>query len=635
MPTEKKHPCSQCQSKFSRAFDLKRHESTHHQPNLPSPVYKCLVCGFSFLSRTVLLNHIDLVHDMSDFIVTNQAWARRVVIYTLLVSFRGTASALFDSVHTRCETFIKSLVMEYDSLKISTIIIAEANNLDQGEVSTIDFAARSQRFTISRGNIHLLHRLLRHSFRQLEVRIEDFVTSGSGWVIEILRYLQFEVFRHRSIPMRITEEREPVDDPDLDNPSPGTSGSPLPKSRDRDLDQPAQMTIGAPNSSNIGRNRFLIHTHNIDSRCFLYAVAAHWLIKKLSRKALTNSDNYQKFISENMNTIGLTFPLAYNQVSQFIMQNKHLDLVINAVALNSENCLYPLQSWGSGSNEVNILFYETSEILFHASYIININKFLRKYYTGSKKTEYGKESTCPKCFHPFYGEKILKFHLEHCLQEKSFVPKKILPKTGENIMQFKNYERTVKNPFTIYLDFETLQKKTKDCLCKGCKKTVDYCFCQSTTIAEADLIPKCFSLIVININFKVIYSKTYIGDDAAEVAVKTLMKLKPKLAPALLTKLTMEITEEEELLHKNAKKCYLCNCIFDDYSNGKVRDHNHFTGKYAGAAHNLCNLRKRRSGHFIPVYSHNMTGFDSTFLVKALHKHVVGENIRCIGGEHF
>eukprot|EP01044_Picomonas_judraskeda_P046439 COSAG03_NODE_25918_length_262_cov_1.276074_1_plen_80_part_00 len=46
----------------------------------------------------------------------------------------------------------------------------------------------------------------------------------------------------------------------------------------------------------------------------------------------------------------------------------------------------------------------------------------------------------------------------------------------------------------------------------------------------------------------------------------------------------------------------------------KVRDHDHLTGKYRGAAHNSCNLEegKKRTRHYtIPVFFHNLKGYDS------------------------
>ena len=59
----------------------------------------------------------------------------------------------------------------------------------------------------------------------------------------------------------------------------------------------------------------------------------------------------------------------------------------------------------------------------------------------------------------------------------------------------------------------------------------------------------------------------------------------------------------------------------------KVRDHCHFTGKYRGAAHNICNLRFKKP-KFTPVIFHNLSGYDSHLFVNNLGKSE--GNIKCI-----
>ena len=49
----------------------------------------------------------------------------------------------------------------------------------------------------------------------------------------------------------------------------------------------------------------------------------------------------------------------------------------------------------------------------------------------------------------------------------------------------------------------------------------------------------------------------------------------------------------------------------------KVRDHCHFTGKYRGAAHSICNLRYKVP-HEIPVQFYNGSGYDIHLIIKGL-----------------
>ena len=60
----------------------------------------------------------------------------------------------------------------------------------------------------------------------------------------------------------------------------------------------------------------------------------------------------------------------------------------------------------------------------------------------------------------------------------------------------------------------------------------------------------------------------------------------------------------------------------------KVRDHCHFIGKYRGAAHQKCNALFRKP-KFVPVFFHNLSGYDAHLFVKNLNS--MGEgNIDCI-----
>ena len=58
----------------------------------------------------------------------------------------------------------------------------------------------------------------------------------------------------------------------------------------------------------------------------------------------------------------------------------------------------------------------------------------------------------------------------------------------------------------------------------------------------------------------------------------------------------------------------------------KVRDHCHYTGKYRGAAYDICNLRYKIPKE-IPGVFHNGSTYDYHFIIKELE----GE-FECLGG---
>ena len=51
--------------------------------------------------------------------------------------------------------------------------------------------------------------------------------------------------------------------------------------------------------------------------------------------------------------------------------------------------------------------------------------------------------------------------------------------------------------------------------------------------------------------------------------------------------------------------------------NNKVRDHCHYTGKFRGAAHNICNFRYKIPKE-IPIVFHNGSTFGYHFIIKQL-----------------
>ena len=82
----------------------------------------------------------------------------------------------------------------------------------------------------------------------------------------------------------------------------------------------------------------------------------------------------------------------------------------------------------------------------------------------------------------------------------------------------------------------------------------------------------------------------------------------------------MIMTDEDKIDFNNARCCYLCNEPFnqDNKQLTKVRDHDHSTGCYRGAAHCKCNINYF-SNRYLPVVFHNLRGYDSHLIIKEVY----------------
>jgi hypothetical protein len=68
---------------------------------------------------------------------------------------------------------------------------------------------------------------------------------------------------------------------------------------------------------------------------------------------------------------------------------------------------------------------------------------------------------------------------------------------------------------------------------------------------------------------------------------------------------------------KKQTECAVCSEKLYGYGNERVRDHDHITGKYRGAAHRACNLTVGLP-KFAALFIHNMMNYDLHLLERAL-----------------
>jgi hypothetical protein len=581
MANPKKHQCPACPAAFTRSGDRNRHYQKMHLN--ASLVHQCTLCGGIFASSYYLKQH-HRTHQLtnSEFVILSKAFNKKCIIY------RKTYS---DKMNTLEEAFNQDVaemtkVLEYEiamknSLKASIIFHAEfLKPLDATGAENSDTYVICLRTTTH----HLCNKqevdiFLQDARRNAQLRIDDFVEQGSGWVLNEILATDIEI----------------------------GGCSPL---------------NGSCNLISIDKLAQLKRIPAIDKseQCFFQAIAFHYT-KTMNKKRL------DRFIQKHID-ITIPTPVKVSDLKKFERDNPNLNLKINVIYSEEDDDLYPIYVSKNvdAKNNINLLLFKTiiaGNIVSHYTYINNLSTILRKTYRGkvSGKKGYQKAVFCPNCLCKFGSQIALSNHTIDCMKNKP--QKTIIPEKGD-VIQFEKFNRKFKVPYFGVFDFEAKQGKPEN-KCDTCAKKEDM-ECRHKTIIQSIQEPITYSLIILDNNNKIILSSTYSGNDCVEHMMNVLLTVEEKLLSQLKTTIPMKkLTRKQKQEKETALICNICEKeLLDD----RVIDHDHITGFYLGITHAACNLN-RHVPKFIPIYCHNFEGYDSHFILQKMKK---DERIRKVHG---
>ena len=382
----------------------------------------------------------------------------------------------------------------------------------------------------------------------------------------------------------------------------------------------------------IKNKKACVNVQNNNQECFKYSILAALHYDEIK----FNPERPSKYIKwlNDLNFDGIDFPVDLKDIDKFENQNPYRINVLGYENFDKKNKeIYPLRISNKNCDEltINLLLIndENSEKKNnHYVWIKDLSRLLSKQISKHD----GKRFICIRCFNCFRLESAFKKHEEIC-KNIDFI-KTLVPKPG-TFIEFKNYKKMIKVPFVIYADFETINKKKYQCdYCSELfdKPKIEEHDCNkkneiNKTKKYQELIPCGFSFyvhsIVPEIKFPV---ELYRGPDAAKVFCKKIQEyMKDIYSLIKKTNKKMEITEKEQENFNLATECYICK---KELNNDKVRDHCHFTGKYRGPAHNNCNFNLKEKINFIPIFFHNLSGFDCHLFIRELSES--DGNIECL-----
>ena len=300
-------------------------------------------------------------------------------------------------------------------------------------------------------------------------------------------------------------------------------------------------------------------------------------------------------------------------MEKFESNNKSISLNILYVSHNIKKiyCAYKSKYNLTHKNQVILLMITDGEE-WHYLAVKNLSALLNGITSNHNGNFY-----CLNCFRAYTTENSLNEYRNVCENHDYCYVE--MPKEGNKILKYNHGEKSMKTPFIIYADLECLLEKIDTCQNNPVK---------SSTTKINKHTPSGYSLFTL-CSFDEEKNKLthYRGEDSMKKFCKDLRKHATKIIN-FEKKEMMLLTEEEKRNHSKQKVCYICKKGFTTYDGNKeyykVKDHCLYTGRYRGAAHNICNLRYKVPKE-IPIVFHSGSTYDYHFIIKELAEEFEGE----------
>ena len=403
-------------------------------------------------------------------------------------------------------------------------------------------------------------KLIDKCFKKIIKDLEVYVKNGSGWYFKYVDQLEINIVEF--------------------NPSKGSSYIKLPEW--------------------ILNKRAIVNIQNRDDKCFLWCVLRHLYPKESHDERITDLKKYEN----ELITQGITFPMNIKDIYKFEKLNPKIP-GINVFSVDEKNVFYPLRmAQRDCINTIDLFLYEKDGVS-HYSLIKHFNRFIRSQKTKTK-TKDGKIHICKRCFSHYTKLELLQKHIKYCSTNGAVSVK--MPEPG-SMLYFKNYNKQLPIPFVVYADFECFTTPLNTCT-PNPNKSYGYNY------QKHEPSGFCYYLKGITGSFKpVTFTKTSDSDNVALTFVNKIVELTKAIYDKYYRRpRQLILSRDEQQSFNKATSCHICHGLLNG---DKVRDHCHFTGKYRGAAHNQCNLQRRKP-RVLPVIFHNLQGYDSHLFIKQL-----------------
>ena len=487
-------------------------------------------------------------------------------------------------------------------------------------------------------NKDIIKPLLNQFIDQVKGEIEAWSERGSGWIMDEILGAYINVARYQ--PIR------------------GGSYMQLP--------------------AKLKNKKAVLNIQNRDNECIRWAIRAALFPAPRGRNPIRPSSYPTQ---DGLNCTGIDFPTPVSQIDRLERQNHNL--AINVFGWEGGHVVvYRISEKGGEIPRINLMLTNQGENT-HYSLVKRLSALL---YDQNGHNE--SKHFCERCLHGYSRRELLERHKPECKGLLKSPTRTEMTKEGENKMTFQNYHKQMKVPYVVYADFECIVKKIATCepdnkhsftvktekhepcgfsymIVRSDGQTFGpytyrgedavYVFLTYLLINEREMREDMANkrpLIMSNQDWQKhrnatechICNKSLFKDlflDSMEVYDPDSGKYcgqshrrcyhqaaNNRYAPR-------EIRKPKDLIDQwitiNQETCLFCaDPLLVPNFKDSVRDHDHMTGKYRGAAHNECNFKLKLNPKTMPiqVIFHNLKGYDGHQLMQAMPR-VRGE-IKCI-----
>ena len=348
-------------------------------------------------------------------------------------------------------------------------------------------------------------------------------------------------------------------------------------------------------------SKSIVNVQNKDNLCFLYSILSVVHYNDITRHNYRPSQ-YKTYLNELKYDIG-QMPMKLKDIGKFETEN-NLSITIfkynNDATIEEDEIIYKnphvdivYRTKNPNARSVPLLILEERD-KYHYVGIVDLDRLLNIH--DRQRGIYIHCKWCISCLHGFRSQIAFDRHVPLCKANLDKTTLYVMPKN--KCLKFTDYSKTVTPGYVVYADIEALLIPNGD----G---------------NETKHLPIAAGSLIVPLKAQAATDYQYfVGDDCLvrflqyieEFVLSTVVPFYKNNAHTPM----VPLSSVQQSDFNQSTRCYLC-----DHDDGQplVRDHDHVTGHYLGAACKSCNL-SRQIRPQLPIVFHNFRGYDSHHIIK-------------------